>query len=166
MKLLRSELKSEFNKKIFDMSARELPDRGTTFYDDRITCELSVKVVQFGFQLSGFIKTIVSYQCVRCLCYNPKELVLPIKLWLSSKEIPTENDYQDIVHFPENIDHVDLNDMISDIIHLAEPMNPNCSDHCKGLCHNCGINLNQSSCDCKIDNQDNHDNPWDVLKQF
>ena len=163
MKLLRSELKSEFNKKFFDMSARGLPDRGTNFYDDHITCELSAKIVQFGFQLSGFIKTIASYQCVRCLCYNPKKLVLPIKLWLSFKKISTENYYQDMVHFPKNIDHVDLSDTISDIIHLAEPMNPNCNDNCKGLCHNCGINLNQSICDCKLNN---HDSPWDVLKQF
>lgn len=163
MKLLRSELKSEFNKKLFDMSARELPDRGTIFHDDHITCELSAKIVQFGFQLSGVINTIASYQCVRCLCFNPKELALPIKLWLSSKEILTGDDYQDIVHFPKNIDHIDMSDTISDIIYLAEPMNPNCNDNCKGLCPNCGINLNQSSCDCKLDS---HDSPWDVLNNF
>jgi len=106
MKLLRSELKSEFNKKLFDMSARELPDRGTIFYDDHITCELSAKIVQFGFQLSGVIKAITNYQCVRCLCNNPKDLTLPIKLWLSSKEILTGNDDQDMVHFPKNINQV------------------------------------------------------------
>ena len=113
MKLLRSELKSEFNKKLFDMSARELPDRGTIFYDDHITCELSAKIVQFGFQLSGVIKVITNYQCVRCLCNNPKDLTLPIKLWLSSKEILTGNDDQDMVHFPKNIDHIEISEHTS-----------------------------------------------------
>ena len=163
MKLLRSELKSEFNKKLFDMSARELPDRGTIFYDDHITCELSAKIVQFGFQLSGFIKTIASYQCVRCLCYNPKELALPIKLRLSPKEILSGDDDQDMVHFPKNIDHIDMIDTIADIIRLAEPMSPKCNNNCKGLCPNCGINLNQSSCDCKLDSHDSH---WDILKTY
>ena len=163
MKLLRSELKSEFNKKLFDMSARELPDRGTIFYDDHITCELSAKIVQFGFQLSGVIKAITKYQC--CLLYsnNSKDLTLPIKLCLSSKEILSGDDDQDMVHFPKNIDHIEISDTIADIIRLAEPMHPNCNDNCKGLCPNCGINLNQSSCDCKLDS---HDSPWDVLNNF
>ena len=163
MKLLRSELKSEFNKKLFDMSARELPDRGTIFHDDQITCELSAKIVQFGFQLSGVIKTIANYQCVRCLCYNPKELALPIKLRLTPKEILSGDDDQNMVHFPKYIDHIDMIDTIAVIIRLAEPMSPKCNDNCKGLCPNCGINLNQSSCDCKLDSHDSH---WDILKTF
>ena len=163
MKLLRSELKSEFNKRLFDMSARELPDRGTIFYDDHITCELSAKIVQFGFQLSGVIKATTKYECVRCLCNNLKDVTLPIKLWLSAKEILTGDDDQEMVHFPKNIDHIEISDTIADIIRLAEPMNPNCNDNCKGLCPKCGINLNQSSCDCIIDS---HDSPWNVLNNF
>lgn len=163
MKLLRSELKSEFNKKLFDMSARELPDRGTIFYDDHITCELSAKIVQFGFQLSGVIKATTKYECVRCLCNNLKDVTLPIKLWLSAKEILTGDDDQEMVHFPKNIDHIEISDTIADIIRLAEPMHPNCNDNCKGLCPKCGINLNQSSCDCIIDS---HDSPSNVLNNF
>ena len=163
MKLLRSELKSEFNKKLFDMSARELPDRGTIFYDDHITCELSAKIVQFGFQLSGVIKATTKYECVRCLCNNLKDVTLPIKLWLSAKEILTGDDDQEMVHFPKNIDHIEISDTIADIIRLAEPMHPNCNGNCKGLCPKCGINLNQSSCDCRVDN---HDSPWNVLNNF
>jgi uncharacterized protein len=163
MKLLRSELKSEFNKKLFDMSARELPDRGTIFYDDHITCELSAKIVQFGFQLSGIIKATTKYECVRCLCNNLKDVTLPIKLWLSAKEILTGDDDQEMVHFPKNIDHIEISDTIADIIRLAEPMHPNCNDNCKGLCPKCGINMNQSSCDCRVDS---HDSPWNVLNNF
>ncbi|MGY8763266.1 MAG: YceD family protein [Fidelibacterota bacterium] len=163
MKLLRSELKSEFNKRLFDMSARELPDRGTIFYDDHITCELSAKIVQFGFQLSGVIKATTKYECVRCLCNNLKDVTLPIKLWLSAKEILTGDDDQEMVHFPKNIDHIEISDTIADIIRLAEPMHPNCNDNCKGLCPKCGINMNQSSCDCRVDS---HDSPWNVLNNF
>jgi uncharacterized metal-binding protein YceD (DUF177 family) len=151
MKLLRSELKSEFNKRLFDMSARELPDRGTIFYDDHITCELSAKIVQFGFQLSGVIKATTKYECVRCLCNNLKDVTLPIKLWLSAKEILTGDDDQEMVHFPKNIDHIEISDTIADIIRLA------------GLCPKCGINMNQSSCDCRVDS---HDSPWNVLNNF
>ena len=163
MKLLRSELASEFNKKLFVMSAGELPDRGTVFSDDHIACELSVQAVQFGFQLSGEIKATPEYGCVRCLCDNPIDLTLPIKLWLTAKEEITGDVNQNVVHFPENKDHIELNGTIADIIRLAEPMNPICNKNCKGLCPKCGTNLNQKSCDCKPDEPES---PWDVLKKF
>jgi uncharacterized protein len=56
-----------------------------------------------------------------------------------------------------------MNEPIADIISLAEPINPVCNKRCKGLCPNCGTNLNQASCDCILDEQNN---PWDALKNF
>ncbi len=162
MKLLRSELISEFNHKLFDMSARDLPDRGTVFSDDNILCELSVQIVQFGFQISGEIKVSPAYECVRCLESNSDQLILPFKLWLSHKEEITAAE-QDVIYFPDSQDHFEMNEPIADIISLAEPINPVCNKRCKGLCPNCGPNLNQASCDCILDEQNN---PWDALKNF
>ena len=43
MKLKISELHSGFQSKFFDISVNELPKRGTVFYDEMVSCELSVK---------------------------------------------------------------------------------------------------------------------------
>ncbi len=162
MKLLRSELISEFNHKLFDMSARDLPDRGTVFSDNSILCELSVKIVQFGFQISGELKVTPAYECVRCLESSSDQLTLPFKLWLTATKEKTAED-QDLIYFPDSQDHFEMNEPIADIISLAEPINPVCNKQCKGLCPNCGTNLNQASCDCILDEQNN---PWDALKNF
>jgi uncharacterized protein len=162
MKLLRTELSSEFKDKFFDMSAKELPNRGTNFGDDHISCELSVKTVQFGFQISGELKASPEYKCVRCLVANTTSLTLPFNLWLSFQE-DVSSEEQDVVFFPESQDTFELNDPIADLISLAEPMNPICNNNCKGLCSICGTNLNQNPCDCIINE---NDNPWDALKNF
>jgi len=33
-------------------------------------------------------------------------------------------------------------------LQIALPMKPLCKDDCKGLCPNCGTNLNKATCDC------------------
>ena len=161
MKLLRTELRAGFHNKLFDMSARELPNRDTVFIHNHIICELSVKSLSIGFQISGKIKATLEYGCVRCLCPCPINLILPINLLLTGHKNGIEK--QDIIHFPETQDQIDLTDSIADLISLAEPMKPVCDDNCRGLCPNCGKNINQTPCDCIVDTDDN---PWDELKKL
>ena len=58
---------------------------------------------------------------------------------------------------------VDLGDYLSDAIALSSPDYPVCSDLCKGLCYNCGINKNDQSCACKIDKKAD---VWDDIKSI
>ena len=45
-------------------------------------------------------------------------------------------------------DFVDLVPILCEQIILLIPIKPLCSPECKGLCPQCGTNLNYSSCDC------------------
>ena len=45
-------------------------------------------------------------------------------------------------------DEIDLAPLIAEQVMLALPTRPLCSDHCRGLCVNCGANLNAESCSC------------------
>lgn len=40
-------------------------------------------------------------------------------------------------------------DMLREQFQLALPMKPLCTDACRGLCPECGANLNRTTCDCK-----------------
>ena len=47
-------------------------------------------------------------------------------------------------------DHViDLEELMREQFQLALPMKPLCSEACKGLCPECGANLNTNPCDCR-----------------
>jgi uncharacterized protein len=45
-------------------------------------------------------------------------------------------------------DEIDLEQLIREQLYLALPMKPLCRDDCRGLCPQCGTNLNTGSCDC------------------
>lgn len=46
-------------------------------------------------------------------------------------------------------DFIDLAPLICEEIVLQVPMKILCSEQCKGLCPNCGVNLNTGSCNCR-----------------
>ena len=45
-------------------------------------------------------------------------------------------------------DRIDLNELLREQFYLALPMKPLCREECRGLCAQCGTNLNTGSCDC------------------
>jgi len=45
-------------------------------------------------------------------------------------------------------EELNLGELMHEQFVLALPMKPLCSDGCKGLCPQCGTNLNTASCDC------------------
>ena len=45
-------------------------------------------------------------------------------------------------------EQIDLEHLIMEQFQLALPMKPLCDEACKGMCPNCGTNLNTGSCDC------------------
>jgi uncharacterized protein len=47
-------------------------------------------------------------------------------------------------------DQIDLNELLREQFYLALPMKPLCAEGCKGLCPQCGTNLNAGSCTCTV----------------
>ena len=45
-------------------------------------------------------------------------------------------------------DQIDLSELMREQFYLALPMKPLCREDCKGLCPQCGTNLNTGTCDC------------------
>lgn len=164
MKLKISELNSEFQDRFFDMSTGGLPDRGSVFRDGIFQCRLTAKTVQNGFEISGEVYATPEYECVRCLDLHSVSHTLPIQLILCiEKGFTPEKDGADIVYYSENQEYLELSSTFADIIELAKPMNPVCTKQCKGLCPVCGININNVSCSCKINE---YETAWDALKQI
>ena len=163
MKLLRSELKSGFKEKLFDINASDLPDRGIRFFDRHIAYTLTSSVVQFGFHLSGRLQAAVQYDCDRCLDCFDNHLDLPLKLWFTARQELSKNQGSEMIPFPDEDDCIDISCDLADLIILARPMKSLCSEECKGLCSFCGINLNRASCDCVPTADTNH---WGALKKL
>jgi uncharacterized protein len=51
-------------------------------------------------------------------------------------------------------DMVDLTPLVQEQVLLALPTRPLCKEDCRGLCPQCGINLNEHQCDCQAGQKD------------
>ena len=123
------------------------------------------------FKLKGMVKNIagtlyleldadVSFetQCARCLDTVSENLSFEIYEVFS--KTPVENDDEVTVLESGNID---LDDVLEKAFVGVLPISYLCSDDCKGLCPDCGCNLNHETCSCDIDNTDPR---LAVLKNF
>ncbi len=69
----------------------------------------------------------------------------------AEKEEERELEEEDLAVSFYRDDKIDLNQMIWEQVYLALPMKPLCKDDCRGLCPQCGTNLNLSQCNCERD---------------
>ena len=105
------------------------------------------------FRLAGHVRTRLELSCSRCL----EPFVMPVDAEFDIRYLPAseasdererevaEEDLETSVY---RDDQIDLNDLVREQFYLALPMKPLCRDDCRGLCAQCGINLNTASCDC------------------
>lgn len=100
----------------------------------------------------GTIDTELKAACGRCL----EEFSYPLHLvyedeWVYAPQA-TEEQQENALLFDR--DEIELSERILEQIVLALPMKFVCSPDCKGLCPECGANLNYGSCSCPKDKVD------------
>jgi len=96
---------------------------------------LSARITRTGNFISVDLKidAAVHLDCSRCL----EEFTAPL-----AKQIN--------LNLPvENRDTIDITDNVREEIILGYPLKPLCRPDCRGLCPNCGENLNKGKCSCK-----------------
>ena len=84
--------------------------------------------------------------CDRCADEFKREYSFDVsKIVVSSLE--NEDDDDDYVITENNI--LDIDELVYQEIQLFLPHKMLCSDDCKGICPECGANLNRENCNCK-----------------
>jgi uncharacterized protein len=111
------------------------------------------------FRLVGRVKTTLELPCSRCL--EPYSLPVDQEFDLryhphseASAEAETEVEDEDLETSFYRDEQIDLNDLLREQFYLALPMKPLCREDCKGLCPQCGTNLNTDTCDCSTEWED------------
>ena len=105
--------------------------------------------------VAGRLEADLELTCCRCLNHFAKCFQKNFKLeYWPDPEVGTEGDefalsYQDLVVGFYRNDELDLSAVICEQILLEIPMKPVCREACKGLCDQCGADLNSSDCKCE-----------------
>jgi uncharacterized protein len=119
-------------------------------------------------RLRGDIEANGVAVCDRCL----EPITVPLSGPFRVSYEPRENEpIEDEVEISEKDaevsyyegDGLNLADVVREQVLLALPMQKLCRPECQGICPNCGINRNESSCDCHVEQVDER---WAALKSL
>lgn len=95
------------------------------------------------FTVSGQAETTLELVCSRCL----ETFMLPLKVDFDGVYSQNQTADDEVRYF--NGDEISLDDVVIEAIMLELPIKYLCNDDCKGLCMQCGKNLNHEKCDCQ-----------------
>ncbi|HEX9765259.1 MAG TPA: DUF177 domain-containing protein [Nitriliruptorales bacterium] len=105
------------------------------------------------FRLVGGVTTGLELACSRCL----EPYGLPVEARFDLRYMPepdaaTTGDHEvadgDVDTSVYTDDEIDVHALLQEQFYLALPMKPLCQDGCRGLCVQCGTNLNEGTCEC------------------
>lgn len=119
--------------------------------------------------LSGTVSGRATTACARCLASVEVSLEGEVEEYLLIGE-RDEGDPRDAAEaefdrLPED-KVVDLEPYLRAALLMEVPRVPLCSEGCKGLCPQCGADLNEGPCPCGEPDAPDEENPFAVLKDF
>ena len=123
------------------------------------TVSVHLTLVGSDVMVKGESIGTLALECVRCLSHFTQPLRIPFEgVFLDgdskhseggqTKREDDEEAAEGLEVYPLQEDHVSLGEMLREQVILEVPMQPLCSLECKGLCPQCGENLNRKQCHC------------------
>jgi uncharacterized protein len=119
--------------------------------------ELKIDVEKAGadaYAVKGHVATRLELSCSRCL--DPFEVPVDAAFelrYVSQTENAGEGEREigddDLATAYYRDGMLDVAELLREQFQLALPMKPLCSDACRGMCPQCGTNLNRTECACR-----------------
>ncbi len=110
-----------------------------------VSYDLHANYVSGELIVAGTLAARVQFPCSRCAARFEKEV--------------SETRFDCVFEAPDGTESVDLTEEMREAILCAFPSHPVCREDCRGLCAQCGKDLNEEECDCGPQ----ADNRWDAL---
>ena len=114
---------------------------------DPVTASGTVRNTAGVLMMTGLIQTRLYGVCDRCASEFERDVEFPIDVVLVT-ELANEDNEDEWV-FPLEGDSADLEDIVRTVFVLNMDSKLLCKPDCKGLCCQCGKNLNEGSCNCQ-----------------
>ena len=113
--------------------------------------------------LQARINTLVALVCDRCLAEYKYALNEIVNIVCTIDNNLITDDEDDIYFISEATHEINIADSIRDALILNIPQKKLCNEKCKGLCAQCGVNLNEKTCNCTSEKIDPR---WEALKKI
>jgi uncharacterized protein len=108
-------------------------------------------------EIDGDVETSVRLPCSRCLqpFETPLKSSFALTFMQQAADVMEDSEPQEVELSAEDMgvvyfqgEKINLKDAIQEQVVMEFPLRPLCKLDCKGLCPNCGADLNEDPCDC------------------
>jgi len=139
-------------------SLLELSRSGECVFLLPLTIDLRIRRIGDMYEADGRFETRVRLSCSRCLADYETPLAADFILSFSREqpEVADPLRHAEVELGADEIglilfhgDEIDLHDAVQEEVLMAMPMKTLCRPDCKGLCPQCGADLNQGECGCE-----------------
>ena len=107
-----------------------------------VTVDVWLESVHEGILATGTVAVGWEGECRRCLRTADGDLAAPFQELF--EEVPAEGE-----SYPLRHEQADLEPLARESVLLELPQAPLCQEDCRGLCAQCGADLNEGPCDCE-----------------
>jgi uncharacterized protein len=121
-------------------------------FQQPVTAELGFTNTGTLILAEGYIKAIIMVACSRCLEPFNLDLQAPFRIGYVGdpiKDLDLAEEDMEIRAFKGKV--IDVAPDVEETILLSLPMKFLCRNDCRGMCPQCGQNLNEAACHCKED---------------
>lgn len=104
-------------------------------------------------RVNGRVETSLRLGCARCLVEFRLNINSPFTIfYMRAAGLPQDEDVElaenDLISSTYEGDEIDFTSEIAEQVILEIPFKPLCREDCRGLCPNCGTELNVAECSC------------------
>ena len=121
-----------------DEGPQQLEEVATSF----LRGELRFTRIEKGILVEGEAETEIQVRCVRCLESFPLLATLEIEEIIGLSKRP------DVTYFITDEGWFEISPLLREQALVSIPLKALCSPDCKGICSECGSNLNTDDCGC------------------
>ena len=100
--------------------------------------------------VAGTIKVCGHYECNRCLDVYQLEEKIAFNECFREKTQPLSHGQVEEDFLLYEGDTINIAELVREHLLLNEPLQTLCSETCQGLCPVCGVNRNQTKCNCTL----------------
>lgn len=148
------ELSEEFSSSTFPVLS-EMIHSGEVIITSPVLVEITAAHEFDHVRVSGRVEAGIRLACSRCCAEYDDRLSSAFELFYTKAQgAETVQDEEielseiDLVSVTYRGDEIDLIPEVDEQIVMELPLKPLCSEQCRGLCSNCGTDLNVADCGC------------------
>lgn len=134
-----------------------------------ITGRVKFTKIPRGVLVTGELDTVVELNCNRCLEPFDQPITIEVEeefyplVDLQTGAFLPQGEVVDEATLIDEKNIIDLSEVARQSLLLSLPSLPVCREDCKGICPQCGQNLNEATCDCPTESVDPR---WEALRRL